>query len=164
MNPRILLALRLIFSVGFLGAVAAQVVLIIQLIADSQENGELTRTPLLVLVAAIIVGLGCVEVVIVCVFQLLHLVAHNRIFNRQAFRWVDTITVAIAAAAVLVLAAGYVAAELDDAPGLVLVSFLVALLISGVALLVYVQRSLLAQAVHRDHQAQELESELNEVI
>lgn len=164
MKSRMLLSLRLIFGLGFLGAVVVQALLIIQVIADSLAGGELTRVPLLVLAVLLFLGLTCVEVVTICIFKLLNLVAHDRIFDRQAFRWVDTIAVTIAVAAGLVLLAGYVAAELDDAPGLILVSFAVALLVVGVALLVYVQRTLLAQAVRRDQQARQLESELDGVI
>lgn len=164
MDAKILLALRTIFGLGFLGTFVVQVILIIQVVADSLERGQLTRTPLLLMALLVILGLVCVQVVIVCVFQLLRRVAENRIFDRRTFRWVDTIAVTIGVAAVLVLPLGYIAAELDDAPGLIIVSFFLALLIAGLALLVYVQRTLLAQAVNRDVHARNLESELGGVI
>ncbi|MGP6173335.1 DUF2975 domain-containing protein [Corynebacterium sp. A21] len=164
MNPFMLLALRIIFGTSFLIITAVQVLLIIKLIADGQDQGELSPIPLVILVILILAGLCCVQVVIVCLFKLLHLVAHNRIFNRETFRWVDTIAIAIAVAAVLVPPAAYIPAELDDAPGLILVSLVLSMLIFGVALLVYVQRTLLAQAVNRDVQARQLESELDGVI
>ncbi|QGU07189.1 hypothetical protein COCCU_06225 [Corynebacterium occultum] len=156
MNSFMLLALRLIFGIAFLGALVVQVVLIVEVI-----GAPLPGIAMGLLVIAI---LGCVEVVIFCVFRLLHLVAGNRIFNRQAFRWVDIIAITMGVTAVLMLPLSYIPAELDDAPGLVLIGLLLAMLMVGVALLVYVQRTLLAQAVNRDTQARKLESELEGVI
>jgi uncharacterized membrane protein YedE/YeeE len=50
------------------------------------------------------------------------------------------------------------------APGVVLLIGGAAVLIAGVALIVVVLRMLLAQAVARDTEAQQLQSELDEVI
>src|SRR5215207_6634156 len=48
-----------------------------------------------------IVELLCVQVVIVCTWRLLTLVKADRIFSEEAFKWVDTIVVALAAGWVL---------------------------------------------------------------
>ncbi|BAC18201.1 DUF2975 domain-containing protein [Corynebacterium efficiens] len=147
MNPRILSALRIIFGIGFLGALAVQGLMITQLVIDTLEHGTLSRTPLVILVLLFVTGFGLVQFIIVCLFRLLAMVEHDEIFNRRAITWVDRITVAIAAAAVLLLPFGYILAELDDAPGLVIVAMVVSLLVLGVALLVYVTRTLLARAI-----------------
>jgi hypothetical protein len=50
------------------------------------------------------------------------------------------------------------------APGIVLIICGAATMIAGVALVVFVLRMLLAQAVARDTEAQHLQAELDEVI
>lgn len=147
MNKRVLWILRVIFTIGFLGALTAQTLLITQLIIDSLEKGGLSRPPLVALVLVFVAGFGLIQFVIICLFRLLRLVQRDEIFDHRAITWVDRITVAIALAAVLVLPLGYILAELDDAPGVVIIAMVVALLIGGVALLVYVTRTLLARAI-----------------
>lgn len=147
MNPRILWILRVIFGIGFTGALIAQALMITQLLIDSLGNGTLSRTPLVALVILFVAGFGLIQFIIVCLFRLLRMVERDEIFDRRAIGWVDRITIAIALAAVLVLPFGYILAELDDAPGVILIALVVALLIGGVALLVYVTRTLLARAI-----------------
>ncbi|NLZ56721.1 MAG: DUF2975 domain-containing protein [Corynebacterium sp.] len=147
MNHRILWILRAIFTIGFLGAFTAQALLITQLVIDSLKKGELSRPPLVALVLVFVAGFGLIQFVIVCLFRLLRLVQRDEIFDHRAIIWVDRITVAIALAAVLPLPLFYILAELDDAPGLVIIGMVVALLIGGVALLIYVTRTLLARAI-----------------
>lgn len=43
------------------------------------------------LTIAAVVGLLCVQVVIVCTWRLLDMVRADRIFSQAAFRWVDGI-------------------------------------------------------------------------
>lgn len=147
MNNRILWILRTIFAIGFLGALTAQALLLTQLIIDSLGRGGLSRPPLLALVLVFVVGFGLIQFIIICLFRLLGLVQRDEIFDQRAITWVDRITVAIALAAGLVLPLGYILAELDDAPGLLIIAMVVALLVGGVALLVYVTRTLLARAI-----------------
>lgn len=147
MNPRILWALRVIFGIGLLGALAVQVLMITQLVIDTLEHGTLSRPPLVIMVLLFVAGFGLVQFIIICLFRLLAMVARDEIFNRRAITWVDRITGAIAVAGVLVLPLGYILAELDDAPGVIIVAMVVSLLIIGVALLVYVTRMLLARAI-----------------
>lgn len=147
MNNRILWILRTIFAIGFLGALTAQALLLTQLIIDSLGRGGLSRPPLLALVLVFVVGFGLIQFIIICLFRLLGLVQRDEIFDQRAITWVDRITVATALAAVLVLPLGYILAELDDAPGLLIIAMVVALLVGGVALLVYVTRTLLARAI-----------------
>lgn len=61
MNNRILWILRTIFTSGFLGALTAQALLII----DSLGRDGLSRPPLLALVLVFVVGFGLIQFVII---------------------------------------------------------------------------------------------------
>src|SRR3712207_7646997 len=67
--------------------------------ADSPELAHLRWPTLLVAV----LGLGCVQVVIVCTWQLLTLVEDDRIFSPASMGWVDAIVAAITTAELLLL-------------------------------------------------------------
>ncbi|MEU3118177.1 DUF2975 domain-containing protein [Micromonospora chalcea] len=88
----------------------------------------------------------CVQVVIVCTWQLLTLVKRDRIFTEASLGWVDGIVWAVAAAwAVLVGVFLYVGINADD-PGLPLLLFLLVTGVSVLGLLMVVLRALLRQA------------------
>ncbi|WP_089154146.1 DUF2975 domain-containing protein [Micromonospora sp. NBS 11-29] len=88
----------------------------------------------------------CVQVVIVCTWQLLTLVRTDRIFTEASLAWVDRIVWAVAAAwAVLVGVFLYVGFHADD-PGLPLLLFLLTTGVSVLGLLMIVLRTLLRQA------------------
>ncbi|MEH1029047.1 DUF2975 domain-containing protein [Micromonospora profundi] len=88
----------------------------------------------------------CVQVVIVCTWQLLNLVKKDRIFTEASLKWVDTIVWAIAAAwAVLVAVFVYVVLNADD-PGLPVLLFLLTVGVTVAGLLMVVLRALLRQA------------------
>jgi hypothetical protein len=91
----------------------------------------------------------CVEVVIVCTWQLLTMVQKDRIFSEAAFRWVDAIIVAMAAAWLGL--AGLLAVILPKADDPGMPFLLLNLLLGGAAvvLLVVVMRALLRQATNR---------------
>jgi hypothetical protein len=135
--------LRGILVVGFLVCLAAQIVVGGGLLFG---DGTAPLPAKVVLSAAAVLGFACVQVAIVSVWRLVSLVRQKTVFSPVAFRWVDAIIAAIGGVAFFVLLAGYVVAEVDDAPGLILLSAVFSLLIAGVALIVYVQRMLLAQA------------------
>lgn len=110
-------------------------------------------------------GIVTVQVVAVCVWRLLNLVKRGTVFSPASFRYVDVIIGAIATASVLTFALGVVAAPGEDvARGVVLLIGGLGVLIAGIALIVLVQRMLLARAVAHDVEAQHLRSELDEVI
>jgi hypothetical protein len=78
---------------------------------------------------------------------------------------VDVILGAISVASLLTLALGVVLAPGEAvAPGVVLLIGGVAVVVAGIALIVFVLRLLLAQAVARDVEALHLQAELDEVI
>ncbi len=92
------------------------------------------------------------------------MVRRGTVFSHGAFRFVDIIFGAIAVAAVLVFGIAVILAPGETAPGIVMLICGAALMIGGVALVVLVMRTLLAQAVARDVEAAQLRSELDEVI
>ncbi len=88
----------------------------------------------------------CVEVVVVCTWQLLTRVRDDRIFAEESLRWVDVIVGAVAAGwAVLVAVLAYVGFRATD-PGLPLLLFLTTVAVTVVGLLLLVMRALLRQA------------------
>ena len=115
------------------GSVIVQAVIVPLLAVDMREVDALRRIPFLV--------------VLVCVWRLVTMVRRGTVFSHAAFRYVDVVIGAIAAAAVLVFALAVVLAPGEAvAPGVVLLVCGVALGVLGVALIVFVQRMLLAQA------------------
>ena len=143
MSPTLVTLLRGILILGGLVGLAAQI-----LVAGGLIFGEGT-VPLAarsILAVIIVLGLACHQFSLYCIWRLLGLVREGTVFSPTAISWVDRIIGAIIGGAIAVLAAGYIVAEVDDAPGLILVAAVGSLLIGGVALVVYVQRALLMQA------------------
>ena len=151
------LALRVVLVVLLAGSVLVQVVFVPLLAIDlnnelAQELAYL-RVPFVIIT---VLGVVTAQVVLVCVWKLASMVRRGTVFSHGAFRYVDVIIGAVIAAAVLVLAfaalmAGANRTVSDDviAPGLVLLVCGASVAILGVALVVYVLRMLLAQAVAR---------------
>jgi hypothetical protein len=88
----------------------------------------------------------CIQVVIVCTWQLLTLVKKDRIFTDDSLRWVNGIVWAIAAAWVTLAGAFlYIGVNASD-PGLPLLLFLMVVGVTVLGLLMIVMRALLRQA------------------
>ena len=143
---RVVGPLRFLLAVAFAALLLAQLVFLPALsgamAADSPELAHLRWPTLLVAV----LGLGCVQVVIVCTWQLLTLVEDDRIFSPASMGWVDAIVAAIAAAEFLLLGTLVWSLVSVGLPGPPVVLLL--LLVAGavVGLLVVVMRALLQQA------------------
>ena len=144
---RVLLALLL----GL--AVAAQVALLAVtlpgLLARTDDDVPELTTFLWTVLAVAVLGLVCVEVVIVCTWQLLTLVRRDRIFSASSLPWVDAIVWAIAAVWLLLLGAFYpvfAMADVDDAPGLAALVLVLMVVVGAVWLVMVVMRALLRQA------------------
>lgn len=111
----------------------------------------------------VVLGLLCVQVVIVCLWRLLTLVRRDRIFGGESRRWVDAIVVAFGVGWLLVaLLAVYVTAVIffspeDRDPGVPMMLAGIVVLSALPGLLMVVMRGLLRQA--SDYRA-----ELEEVI
>jgi len=143
---RVMLPLRVLLVVFFVGLVFGQVVSLpgqFAHLATEEPDLAYLRWPLTVWSILEVVA---VQVVVVCTWRLLSLVRADRIFSEEAFRWVDGIVAALAVGWALFAGfAAYVIARSDD-PGtpILLIGMTLA---AGVALLVMVvMRALLHQA------------------
>lgn len=163
MGKLTILALRIVIAMVLAGSLFVQVRMVPLLSADLVEAGA-PDGPRVALLAIVVLGILCVQVVSVCVWRLLTMVRRGTVFSHEAFRFVDIIFGAIAFAAVLVFGIAVILAPGETAPGIVMLICGAALMIGGVALVVLVMRTLLAQAVARDVEAAQLRSELDEVI
>ncbi|WP_329118851.1 DUF2975 domain-containing protein [Streptomyces sp. NBC_01353] len=157
------LALRAVLVVVLTGTVCVQALMVWALVSRSDpEDGSLPLTPLRVIT---ILGLVSAQVALVCVWRLVTMVRRGTVFSHTAFRYVDVVIGAIVAAALLWFAVTVLNApgQRDD-PGVTVIMGGVGLAILGVALIVLVLRTLLAQAVARDVEATAMQAELDEVI
>ena len=156
-------ALRAVLAVVLTGTVLIQLLMAWTLISGNDpEDGSLPLTSLRLIT---ILGLAAVQVALVCVWRLVTMVRRGTVFSDAAFRYVDIVIGAIVAAALVWFAVTAVNApgQRDD-PGVTLIMGGIGVAILGVALVVLVLRTLLAQAVARDAEATQLKAELNEVI
>ena len=156
-------ALRAVLVVVLAGTMLIQAGMVWALASGSDpEDGSLPLTALRVIT---ILGMLSVQVAMVCVWRLVTMVRRGTVFSHAAFRYVDGVIGAIVAAALVWFAATIINArgQRDD-PGVTIIMAGIGVAILGVALIVYVLRMLLAQAVARDTEAAQLQAELDEVI
>ena len=156
-------ALRAVLVVVLAGTVFVQAGMVWALATGSDpEDRSLPLTPLRLVT---ILGMVSVQIAVVCVWRLVAMVRRGTVFSDAAFRYVDVMIGAIAAAALVWFAITLINApgQRDD-PGVTLIMGGIGVGILGVALIVLVLRMLLAQAVARDAEATQLRSELDEVI
>ena len=159
------LALRIVLALLLAGSLFVQAVMVPLLAIDLVEAGgdlAAVRAPFLVIT---VLGIVTIQVTLVCVWRLLTMVRRGTVFSHAAFRYVDVMIGAAAAAALLTMALAVILAPGEAvAPGIVLLICGVAVMAAGIALIVLVLRMLLAQAVARDTEVQHLRAELDEVI
>ena len=150
--------LRLILGIGVATSLALQVAVLPWMagwMADDYPEVAFMRWPVL---ALSILGLACVEVVLVCIWPLLGAVQASRIFDSRLFVWVDTIVWALAAAAGLsVVAFGYLVATAPGPISVPAIALFAAVATVGMLSLMLVMRALL-------HQATALQTEMSAVI
>lgn len=163
MGKLTILALRIVIAMVLAGSLFVQLWMVPLLSTDLVEAGA-PDGPRVALLVIVVLGILCAQVVAVCVWRLLTMVRRGTVFSHGAFRFVDVIFGAIAAAAVLMFGIAVILAPGDIAPGVVMLICGAALMIGGVALVVLVMRTLLAQAAARDVEAAGLRAELDEVI
>ncbi len=154
-------ALRAVLVVVLAGTLFIQAGMVWALVAKP-DDGSMPLTALRVIT---VVGMVSVQVAVVCVWRLVAMVRRGTVFSHKAFRYVDIMIGAIVAAALVWFAVTAVNApgQRDD-PGVTLIMGGIGVGILGVALIVLVLRTLLAQAVARDVEATQLRAELDEVI
>lgn len=156
-------ALHAVLAVVLTGSVLVQVLMVGALAGGKdQEDGSLPLTALRVIT---ILGIGTAQVAMGCVWRLVTMVRRGTVFSPAAFRYVDGIIGAIVAAALVWFTVTAVNApgQRDD-PGVTGIMAGIGVAILGVALIVLVLRTLLAQAVARDGEATRMQAELDEVI
>jgi hypothetical protein len=162
MGQLTVLALRIVLAIALAGSLFVQAVMVPLLWMDLDEAPAAVRVPVIVIV---VLGIVTLQVVAVCVWRLLTMVRRGTVFSHAAFRYVDIIIGAVAAASVLTFGLAVALAPGEAvAPGIVGLVCGLSLVVAGVALVILVQRMLLAQAVARDTEAQHLQAELDEVI
>ncbi len=154
--------LRIVLAIGLAGSLFVQAVMVPLLAIDLDDAPAAVRIPVVIIV---LLGIATTQVTMVCVWRLLTMVRRGTVFSHSAFRYVDVVIGAAAVASLLTFALGVTLAPGEAvAPGVVLLIGGLGVMVAGVALLVLVLRTLLAQAVARDAEAQHLQAELNEVI
>ncbi|XKK38915.1 DUF2975 domain-containing protein [Nocardiopsis sp. ARC36] len=165
MGKLTVLALRVVLVMLLGGSVFVQAVMVPLLAVDLREAGAdpvLVRAPV---IAIVFLGIVAVQAVLVCVWLLVTKVRRGTVFSSTAFRYVDVMIGAIVAAALLVFGLGFVMAPGEAVPpGVVLLVGGAGMALLGVALIVVVLRTLLAQAIESKHEASRLRGELDEVI
>ncbi|MFE9846694.1 DUF2975 domain-containing protein [Streptomyces goshikiensis] len=154
-------ALRAVLAVVLTGTVFVQASMVWALFTDPEDETP-PLTPLRVIT---ILGMLAAQAALVCVWRLVTMVRRGTVFSHTAFRYVDVVIGAIAAASLLWFAVTIVNApgQRED-PGVTVIMGGIGLAILGVALIVLVLRMLLAQAVARDLEAAQMQAELDEVI
>ena len=163
MGTVVVRALRVVIVALLAGTLLIQVGMVAAVISGTDpEDGTLPLTALRVIT---ILGMVSAQVVLVCVWRLVSMVRQGTVFSEAAFRYVDGVIGAFVAAALLWFAVTAVNApgQRDD-PGVTVIMAGVGVAILGVALVVFVMRMLLVQAVARDVEAQHLRAELDDVI
>ena len=162
MGQLTILALRVVLAIALAGSLLVQTVMVPLLWMDLDEAPATVRIPVIVIV---LLGIVTLQVVAVCVWRLLTMVRRGTVFSHAAFRYVDVIIGAVVTASVLTFGLAVTLAPGEAvAPGIVGLICGMSLVVAGVALVILVQRMLLAQAVARDTEAQHLQAELDEVI
>jgi hypothetical protein len=160
-----ILVLRIVLALVLAGSLFVQAVMMPLLATDLDgldPDYAYLRIPILVIA---VLGIVTIQVVLVCVWRLLTMVRRGTVFSHAAFRYVDVVIGAVAAASLLTFALGVTLAPGEAvAPGIVLLIGGAGVLVAGIALIVLVLRMLLAQAVARDAEAHQLQAELDEVI
>jgi hypothetical protein len=156
-----IVVLRVVIALALAGSLLVQTLIVPLMWIDLE--GELLSARIAI-VAIAVLGVATMQVFGVCVWQLLAKVRRGSVFSTASFRYVDVIIGAITAAAVLTFALAVVLAPGNVAPGIVGLICGAALVLGGMALLVVVMKTLLAQAIERENEARALRSELNEVI
>jgi hypothetical protein len=154
------LALRVLLGILLAATLFVQTVMVPLVDVDA----DLTDRDIPLRVLAVL-GAAAVQIIGVCVWRLVTMVRGGTVFSDRSFRYVDGVIAALTAGALLMFVlAGVVAPGEAVAPGVVLFLGAGGVAVLGVALLVVVLRTLLAQAVARDLEAIQMQAELDAVI
>lgn len=155
--------LRLALALAFAGFTAVQLVVIPALALHDLDDFDWSAKEIAFATPLVIIFMGlmaCLQVIIACTWKLLGLVTRDAIFTAVNTRWVNGLVRAMYAA--WLLCAGlapyaWLIAESDDAPGVLLVGFMLGLVATSALGLMLVMRELLRRATS-------LREDLDEVI
>ena len=161
MGSLAIVLLRVVIALSFAGSLFVQFWMMPIIWSDLSELPDWLRVTAVLLLILEVVAL---QVIAVCIWQLLTLVRRGTVFSDAAFRYVDVVIGAITAGSVVTAVIAVMLVPGETAPGVVGLICGASLVIAGVALVVYVLRMLLKQAVTREVEAEHLRSELDEVI
>ena len=148
---RVVLPLRILLTIVFAALLAAQIWAVPALLPDLAEP-TLERSFMRWIMGAVaVLGLFCVQAVIVCTWKLLTLTTQDRIFSASALPWVNGIVWAIVAGwtmllGTLVCAYYFIVDEVSDDPLLPALLLLLLLVGAVLGLLMVIMRALLRQA------------------
>ena len=148
---QVVVPLRVLLGLVFAALLAAQVWAVPAMLPDMTAPSLEQSVVRGVMLTVSLVGLLCVQVVIVCTWQLLTLVRDDRIFSASSLPWVNAIVGALALGWAMLLGAlvcsyYFVIDEVSDEPALPLLLLVLLLVGAVVGLLVVVMRALLKQA------------------
>ena len=157
--------LRTVLGMMLAGSVFVQAVMVPLMAIDLEEADPEVAHLQVPFAVTMILLIFTAQVFIASVWRLVTMVRRGTVFTDGAFRHVDRMVGAAAAAAVLTFVVGFLLAPGDAvAPGLVLLVGGAGVIAIGIALTVLVLRALLVQAISREAEAQELRAELDVVI
>jgi len=143
---RVVVPLRILLAIVFAALVAAQIWALPAMVPDIADPSREQSVMRWVMLAASVLGLVCVQLVIVCTWQLLTLVEDDRIFSAASMAWVDAIVGALAAAWFLLLGTFVWSVVGVGLPGPPVVLLLMLVAVAVLGLLMVVMRALLRQA------------------
>ena len=155
--------LRLALALAFAGFTAVQLLVIPAIAVHDLDDFDWSAKEIAFATPLVVIFMGlmaCLQVIIVCTWQLLGLVTRDAIFTAVNTRWVNGLVRAMYAA--WLLCAGlapyaWLIAENDDAPGVLLIGFMLGLVATSALGLMLVMRELLRRATA-------LRDDLDEVI
>jgi hypothetical protein len=148
---RVVLPLRILLAIVFAALLVAQIWAVPGLLPDLAEPTLERSFMRWTMLAVSVLGLACIQAVIVCTWKLLTLVTQDRIFSASALPWVNAIVWAIAAGwtmlfGTLVCAYYFIIDEVSDDPVLPALLLLSLLVGAVLGLLMVIMRALLRQA------------------
>jgi hypothetical protein len=155
------LALRVIIALALAGSIIVLAFIVPAIWRDLEGSPLWGRV---LVVTLIVSGIVTMQIFAVCVWQLLTKVRKGSVFSSSSFVYVNIIIGSIVAAAVITFAMAVLLSLGETAPGVVGLVCGAALVLGGMALLVVVMKTLLRQAIAREQEAEQLRSELNEVV
>ena len=149
----VVLPLRVLLVIAFAALLAAQVWAVPAVLPELTDPTLERSSMRWVMLAVAVLGLACVQVVVVCTWKLLTLVTTDRIFSPGALPWVNAIVWAITAGWLMLLATFvcayyFIVDEVSDDPALPALLLLLLLVGAVLGLLVVVMRALLRQATN----------------